>query len=333
MNMDERITDRSSWVGSHDGAEQWFVRLLEPGCPADVRTAFERWRDADPAHAAAYREIERLWKQGEEAVKDPAIMAAANRALRRPKPRFPHHWFLFAALSALAAMVMLTVMPRWLGRSTGKHYATVVGQQQTVSLRDGSSIFLDTDTEVVEHYSASERHIDLLHGRAQFKVQGNPAWPFVVHVQSGTVTAIGTEFQVGTNDDATSVILLKGKLAIATTSLDGTPQAVSLVAGQQVMFNQAGKIDPIHPADLQAAEVWTTGKLFVDDWSLPVLLTEMNRYSVTQLQIGDPSLQNIHISGVFRAGDQEALILALQRGWPIRAHRVSPTQIVLLHSK
>jgi transmembrane sensor len=164
-------------------------------------------------------------------------------------------------------------------------------------------------------------------------VQGNPAWPFVVHVQSGTVTAIGTEFQVGTNDDATSVILLKGKLAIATTSLDGTPQAVSLVAGQQVMFNQAGKIDPIHPADLQAAEVWTTGKLFVDDWSLQVLLTEMNRYSVTQLQIGDPSLQNIHISGVFRAGDQEALILALQRGWPIRVHRVSSTQIVLLHSK
>jgi len=202
-----------------------------------------------------------------------------------------------------------------------------------VSLRDGSSIFLDTDTEVVEHYSASERHIDLLHGRAQFKVQGNPAWPFVVHVLTGTVTAVGTEFQVGINDDATSVILLKGKLAITTTLLDGTPQAISLVAGQQVMFNQAGKIDPIRPADLQVAEGWTTGKLFVDDWPLSTLLAEMNRYSPTQLQIGDPSLQNIRISGVFRTGDQETLILALQQGWPIRAHRVSPTHIVLLHSK
>jgi transmembrane sensor len=40
----------------------------------------------------------------------------------------------------------------------------------------------------------------------------------------------------------------------------------------------------------------------------------MNRYSATKVAIGDPSLQNIHISGVFRTGDQQTFLAMLQQG-------------------
>jgi transmembrane sensor len=99
------------------------------------------------------------------------------------------------------------------------------------------------------------------------------------------------------------------------------------------VFDQSGHIDPVRPADIEVAKGWTEGKLFVHDWRLSDLLAEMNRYSATQLQIGDPSLQNLRVSGAFRIGDQETLILALQQGWPIRANRVSVKQVVLLRSK
>lgn len=337
MNMDRRNTNRNPELGSYDEAEHWFVRLLEPDCSAAERTEFERWRTADPAHAAAYRDIELLWKQSEEAVKNPTIMAAANRALRRePEARARRYWFMPAMAAGLAVLIAAVVLPRWLATSTdpvGIAYTTAAGQQQTVALTDGSSILLDTDTEVVVRYSAATRRVDLLRGQAQFTVQGNHAWPFVVHAQHGTVTAVGTQFQVRINDGCTDVALLKGKLAIATESPHGTPQNASLIGGQGLAYDETGRISPLHSIDQQTVGGWTQSKLFIHDWRLPDLLAEMNRYSATKLKIGDPSLQDIHISGIFRTNDQQTFLQLLQQGWPIHAKRLSATQIVLLRNR
>jgi len=334
MSMDRENTHDRMQAGSPDDAEYWFARLLDRHCPAEERAAFERWRSADPAHAAAYRELELLWKRSEEATKDPAVMAAAWRALRRePEPRAPRRWLLPAMAAGLAVLVAVIALPRWLAMPAevaATHYSTAAGQQRAVQLADGSMILLDTDSDVSVSYSPRTRRVDLLHGRAQFSVQGNHAWPFVVHAGSGTVTAVGTQFQVRLSDGATDVALLKGKLAIATQTPDGATQSASLIGGQGLAFDASGRITPVHPLDLQQAQGWTQGKLFVHDWRLPQLLLEMNRYSNTKLSIGDPSLQNIHISGVFRTNDQQTFLQLLQQGWAIRAKRVSDTRIVLL---
>ena len=50
---------------------------------------------------------------------------------------------------------------------------------------------------------------------------------------------------------------------------------------------------------------------------------------VVRRVFGDPSLQNIHISGVFRTSDQQTFLQMLQQGWAIRARRVGDKQIVL----
>ena len=337
MNMDRRNANGGTEPDSYNEAEQWFVRLLEPDCPAFERAEFERWRAADPAHAAAYRAIERLWKQSEKAVKDPAVMAAAHRALRRePETRAPRRWLFPALAVGLTAVVALVALPRWLANRadpTGIAYTTTAGQQQTVQLSDGSSIMLDTDTAVVVRFSTRTRRVDLLHGQAQFTVQGNHAWPFVVHAQRGTVTAVGTQFQVRINDGCTDVALLKGKLAIATEPPNGTSQDASLSGGQRLAYDDTGRITPVHPIDLLQTQGWTQGKLFIHDWRLPDLVAEMNRYSATKLQIGDSSLQDIRISGIFRTNDQQTFLQLLQQGWSIQARRVNDTQIVLLRNR
>ncbi|GLQ90742.1 FecR family protein [Dyella flagellata] len=333
MNMDRENANRGVQAGSQDEAEQWFARLLDRNCPPEQHAAFERWRNADPAHAQAYRELELLWKRSEEATRDPAVMAAARRALLpEPGTRAPRRWAFPVLAAGLAILVAVVALPRWLSTSAdpaGTAYSTAAGQQRTVQLADGSSILLDTDSQVSVRYSSRTRRVDLLHGQAQFTVQGNHAWPFVVHAGSGTVTAVGTQFQVRLNDACTGVALLKGKLAIATQAADGTTQTASLIGGESLGFDQAGHISPVHPLDLQQAQGWTQGKLFVHDWRLQQLLQEMNRYSSTKLAIGDPSLQNIHISGIFRTSDQQTFLLLLQQGWAIHARRVNHAQIVL----
>jgi transmembrane sensor len=336
--MEERIFDQHPGSGSQDDAERWFVRLLEPDCPRAVREDFERWRAADPAHAAAYREVEYLWTQSGEAVKDAAVAEAARRALQRTpaEPWFLRRRWLFpAAALGLAAVLAVVALPRFSAPQppVGTHYVAQAGQQRTVQLSDGSSILLNTDTEIVERYDTHSRRIDLLHGQAQFQVQGNKAWPFVVHAGEGTVTAVGTQFQVRVDGQTTGVILLKGKVDVATQAPDTAPQTVSLIAGQQVAYDRAGRIAAVQPADGEVAKGWTEGKLYAHDWRLPDLLTEMNRYSATQVSIGDPSLRSVRISGAFRTGDQENLILALQAGWQIRAEREKDGHIVLRSSR
>ncbi|GAB2573748.1 FecR family protein [Dyella jejuensis] len=324
-------------LGSYDDAEHWFVRLLDPECSAGERAEFEHWRSADPQHAAAYDEIERLWRQSEEAAKDPSIVAAANRALRSgPDNHVPRRWLYPALAAGFALLLAVVTLPQWLttpAAADGTRYSTVAGQQQTVPLSDGSSILLDTDTAVTVRYSARTRRVDLLRGQAQFTVQGNHAWPFVVHAGHGTVTAVGTQFQVRLDGDSTDVALLRGKLAVAAESPQGRTQEAALVGGQGLAFGADGHLAAVHAIDVQKAEGWTQGKLFVHDWRLPELLAEMNRYNAVKLEIGDPSLRDIHISGVFRTRDQQTLLQLLQRGWPIHARRMSATQILLLPNR
>lgn len=334
MSMDRENASSFGQTGSPDEAEHWFARLLDERCSPEERAAFERWRNADPSHASAFRELELVWKRSEEAARNPAVMAAARRALRKePETRTPWRWLLPAMAASLAVLVAAIALPRWLSPPAdpaGMLYSTMAGQQRTVQLADGSSILLDTDSEISVRYSSRTRRVDLLHGRAQFSVQGNHAWPFVVHSGNGTVTAVGTQFQVRLNEDSTDVDLLKGKLAIATQAPDGTAHLASLIGGESLTFDESGRITPVHSLDTQQTQGWTQGKLFVHDWRLPQLLLEMNRYSQTKLSIGDPSLQNVHISGIFRTNDQQTFLQLLQQGWAIRAKRVSDRQIVLL---
>lgn len=334
--MSGKLVHMQDHAGQPDEAECWFVRLLEPDCTDDDRAAFDRWYSTSPEHARAYREVERLWVLGADAVKDPAVIAAAELALRETRPearRRRPRWFVPAMAAAAVLVAALVVVPRWLASHMtpdGTRYATTIGQMRSVNLDDGSTILLDTDSVVVERYNADVRRVDLLHGKAQFHVQGNKAWPFVVHAQNGTVTAVGTRFQVRVNDDAAIVTLLEGRLSIATRSSSGQ-QSASLSAAEQLKFDSSGVIGPVHPADMQAAEGWTEGKLFVHDWLLPDLLSEMNRYSSVEVRIADPLLRTVRISGVFRAGDQQGLLLALQKGWSIRAERASSTLFLLSH--
>jgi transmembrane sensor len=338
MSMDEGMTDMSSGSGSHEQAAHWFARLLEPGVSAQEQAAFERWHSASPENSSAYREMERLWTLSFEAAKNPAILAAADRVLRfdRPRPRFRVRWPLQVAFAAAAVLVVAIGVSRWIvapSDPVGTHYATTVGQQRTLHFKDGSSVVLDTDSEVVEHYSAHTRRVDLLHGQAQFQVKGDHAWPFVVHTQGGTVTAVGTRFQVRMQNDVAAVTLLEGKLEVVAPPRDGASQTRSLTAGQQVTYDRSGQMAAVHDADKALSEGWTMGKLIVHDWRLPELVAEMNRYSAMQLSIADPSLEEIRISGDFSTGDQPSLVQMLQQGWPIAAHRVSGQKVELMRRR
>lgn len=320
-------------VAGHDSAETWFVRMLEPDASDADRQAFERWLTSDPGHTRAYREIEAIWRQSGIAAQDPVIQALARQALDTgfvPQTGLRRWWVPAVAVAATVLLAFL-VVPRWLAKHSpgeGMRYLTAVGEQRTVTLPDGSVMVLDTDTLVVERYRADQRRLDLVHGQAEFRVQGNKARPFVTYAQGGSVTAVGTRFQVRTDAAQTAVTLLEGQVDVAVTSGAG-PHRASLMAMQQLSFDQTNGIGPVQRVDPQQALNWIEGRVVAHNWRLADLIAEMNRYTATQVELGDTALAELRISGVFHAGDQQSLLQSLEQGWPVQATRISPERVLL----
>ena len=72
-------------------------------------------------------------------------------------------------------------------------------------------------------------------------------------------------------------------------------------------------------ADLRRISAWHAERLEFDGMTLARAVTETNRYTRTKLRITDPSIADIEISGVFRAGDVAGFVAALNAAFGIRA--------------
>jgi len=331
-----RRTDINEGQRVAEDAAEWLVRLDSDDCSADEFEAFERWRGADPLHAVAYRQAETLWRDSKAVIRDSlALSEVARQALQRsPERRAARHWrWPAVSLAVAAAAAVVAVLLYWSqppqAAPVGTRYATAAGEQRSIVLADGSALTLDTQTMLVERYSPSQRRIDLEQGQAQFEVQGDPGRPFVVHAGNGTITAIGTRFQVRLADAGASITLLKGVVHVAARAADGSERVDALQAGQRVRLDADGRLGDVELADLKAAEGWMEGKLYVSNWRLRDFVAELNRYSTMQLRIGDPALEDIRISGVFQTHNRDNLQRLLAQGWDIRSRQVAPDEILL----
>lgn len=315
-------------------AQAWFARLLAPDCGTAERVAFDRWRTADRAHDAAYRQVEDVWHRSAGLRGDPAIAGALGEALRPAGPRRRRFeaWPSLAAAASVLLVAGLLLWNLWPDTAPATRHATVMGEQRTVVLEDGSRVVLDTDTALLARFGRRERELVLQRGQVDFTVQHEADRPFVVRTASGSVTAIGTRFQVRVVDGGSAVTLLEGRVAVAGRS-GGPRRSATLAPGQRIVIDPDGRLaqpQTVSGEVLAGVRGWTQGNLVVKEWTLAAVVEEMNRYSATKLRLGDPALGGITVSGVFKAGDQKSFALAMEYGWSVRAEpRPADGEIVL----
>jgi len=314
-------------------AEEWLARLLSPDSGTQDSDVFERWLAADPEHAAAYAEAERIHRNAARLSNDPLLRAASRAAYRdtdQQRSSSQRHIWLLAA--GIAACLLLTIGLVWRDgneASAEQRYANTVGLPKVLRLADGTQLRLDAESALTVRLGSGERVATLEHGRVEFAVAHDPQRPFLVHAANNTIRDIGTIFQVSRDQNGVTVGLLKGKVAISGRS-GSRPWSSELKPAQQLHIDDNGAAGAITPLDLTDARGWTHGELAFHDRRLDDLLDEMNRYSSTQLRLGDPALAGLKVSGSFHAGDQDALAQALARGWRLRVVRTAANELTLL---
>lgn len=296
-------------------AAHWLARLDAPDCSNTERQAFEDWLAEDPAHVHAWAHAETLHQQAATLHDDPWLRASAKHI-----PRYQHRHrplFRMAMAAGLCLAVGLGVMVASDGNPTPHTYSNSGHAPQQQVLDDGSIAILDAGTSLTTRFGWRTRQVELHQGRMQLQVApARRAMRF--EAGNSTLRDIGTTFQVEVLDDGQlDVALLEGALEVSSRGTQGMQRL--LQPGEQLQVRASGWIEPGQPLPPRQAEAWLHGELVFDATPLPTVVARMNRYTATPLHIADPALASLAVSGSFRAGDQAALLSALELGWSVAA--------------
>ncbi|MEX2488017.1 MAG: FecR domain-containing protein, partial [Pseudomonadales bacterium] len=328
-------------------ASEWVV-LIESGDATDADQArFEAWLSDDPAHRAAYAALgntqSRLAKMrerfGQSDAAEPGLDDVMSKLQRSGRARRgPHRWSWAAAAAAvLVAAVLGGIL--YLPGDPVIPYRTEVGERRTESLADGSTVTLNTDTELRVEYTSARRRVVMTRGEAFFEVAEDRHRPFVVTAGHGSIRAVGTGFAVRLKSpDVVSVTVTEGVVEV-THSPDnpsGTalPRATAeppvLRRGQRAEYDrEATRIEEVPSAELDRTQAWRRGLLVFEDASIAEVIAEVNRYTETRLVIADAEISVLRLGGTFKTGRLEALLDVLEKGFGIRVNREHPDTIEL----
>lgn len=344
MSKVENIVEFPNLKAIEEEAALWIARLDgRETLPADEMKALREWVSVSPQHREALERMSSLW--GGLDCLDDLNYIDSELASTRTASRIQTKWWIASAVAAsfmLATVGMFSLGPNQQSALQSGHYATVVGEQETVLLADGSTIILNTNSEVMVDLTDKRRSIKLLRGEAHFDVASDASRPFLVYAKDGIVKAVGTAFTVHVRNNAVEVTVSEGVVALISrpqtqsfedesleTAEDYTPLA-ALTVGQSAVFAQTVEsISRITDDALGRKLLWRDGFIAFAGEPLSTVVADVSRYTDIVIEIEDPALEKLPIGGYFKVGEVEDMFDSLEATFGIRVERVSANKVRL----
>jgi transmembrane sensor len=333
---------RSSTAAS--AARHWFVRLLDDEVTSDEIAQWQSWLAADPAHAEAFEKVSAAWNLGGAATTDNLLPSAAERAAdsydgnvsvaqwRAPRAVRGTQWRAPLRLAASIAIVAL-VFAGWRMQTPASIQAadllaTQRAEHRSADLADGSRLQLGALTGVQVQLTDTERTVRLPRGQAFFTVAPDKQRPFVVHTPLGTVTAVGTEFDVDVGPDLLSVTVTEGTVVLDprrgswwARMLHGAVDPVRITANQRLLVDLAGASPAYVVQSVGAAIPWQSRRLEYRNEPLRAVVADINRYAEHPVVVRDAELNRLGYTGTVQLGAIDQWLQGLPLAFPIQLVR------------
>ncbi|WP_114090492.1 FecR family protein [Thalassospira profundimaris] len=341
--MNERDADFTAEISYElfQEAVIWHGRLREAafhaGSQETVMAEFESWQQQSSLHPAAFREVELLWGKLELPVKriwraqgqvSPVMPDAQEAQSQAGRQKPSNGW----RIAALAAVILLCIVTGGYFKNDVEQYFNpglyITSQQpMTQTLPDGSQITMNVHSRLEVAFGADKRLVKLQAGEVWFDVAHNAQKPFVVETAQGTITVLGTRFNVRKMADSVIVSLVQGKVALrdkATAS-----QAPTLLApGMAADLTPTG-VGKAHSFDAFATTAWQKDQMVFYDAPVSEVVRELNRYYPGKIVIANRHLADLHISGVFRTDNIGRVLDAIENTLSVRVIRVTDYLVFL----
>jgi transmembrane sensor len=326
-----------------DQAGAWFVENRAGPLDAATRAAFTAWLHTSPVHVQEYLAVAVLARDLPAATDPPhgslesllaearadadnvVSLAPARMSPAAPRARWSPSW----AMAVVAAMVLMVCGALWSVRDgerfgLPKTYSTTHGEQSARVLPDGSVLHLNTDSELTVRYSHGERLVEIERGEALFQVVHNDQRRFRVAAGAAGVLAVGTRFDVRRSPDMVRVTVAEGTVAVFAVTAPLAAQRVE--AGYQVDVGE--QVGAPRAVDPRAALAWLERKIAFEDRPLAEVAEEFNRYGRIRIEIQDPEMRSLSVSGVFDAYDTDSFATFLGTLDGVQVEK-TPTRILV----
>ncbi|MEM0911282.1 MAG: FecR domain-containing protein [Pseudomonadota bacterium] len=198
---------------------------------------------------------------------------------------------------------------------------TTAGEQKTITLTDGTIIWMDWRTRVNLEFTGNKRSIDLLEGSVVFKVAKDVSRPFVVTSGHLSTTVTGTEFSVDArNMKNIEVSVLEGSVVVSDEN-----QVINLTDAQGVKASNS-ELGAVYRTDPQEIARWRDGVIVFRGTPLSQALKELEHYLPykveTTYMLNDPV-----ISGTFFIEKSEDAFTTLLEGQNVQLKLIPPNTI------
>ncbi|MFK8020990.1 MAG: FecR domain-containing protein [Pseudomonadales bacterium] len=327
-----------------DEASGWIVRLSNESATEQDHQSFALWLGKSHQHRAAYDEVESLWfdlgcVRYVEPISEPILEDQPGPGEGQPSSSTKQSSSLWAkiakarnfaaafALCAVAGALYLSLdhEQEW----PEQNFATAIGEQRTVTLSDGSKVQLNTNSRLLVQYSADQRTVNLSQGEAYFDVSTDLDKPFIVLVPGGSVTAVGTAFNIEIDSQQTLVTVTEGVIRVEENNNSALPpHRLTAKINDSVSIHPMLGLERVELSALDAITAWREQNLIFRNASLAEIVAELNRYSEHKIKIADASLAYIQLSGVFKLDNPVATLEAIQTTLGLQSK--AQDQIILL---
>ena len=366
--MNSKVAKFSSRETVANDAAEWLILLDREQAPSDEELSRLRsWLNESPAHREELSSLARMWEMMNVLTELAVPLGAADRSqVRRKQVISSGLRWATAAVAFIAAALFFAIGTNPDPASDNGLYVTAIGQQQSITLSDGSSILVNTDSQLRVDYANDFRIIYLLRGEALFEVSEDKDRPFRVYAGDGRIEAVGTAFSVYLRDNTVDVTVTKGKVALATVGREQTEpdmrgdsepesdralleldddssvvttlgfleggQTTTITSGVDETANlksTIGEILTIDERELSRRISWRDGVLTFSGDSLETVVEEFSRYTTMTIEITDPEIRAIKIGGRFPIGHTEEMLDALETNFGLSVTRLGSNHVVV----
>lgn len=280
----------------------WAARLDRGPLSSGDQAALEAWLKGDPRRLGAYAKARAVAVHSQRA----AALAGGDlsRVVAQDAPQLQRRALLAASVAAGLVGGSGLLAAYWRGAQS---FETRKGEVRVVGLDDGSSMTLNTSSRVSVRYGREVREIVLTFGEALFTV-ARDSRPFVVQTAGTAIVAEAGKFVVRRLDQGPLQVLALDA-AVRLEPRDAGPWRMR---PSRVVALEEGEVreSAVDAAAIERALAWRDKRIAFQDETLRDAAAEFARFSDVRIEIADPTVAALRITGLFQADDPAAFARA-----------------------
>lgn len=246
------------------------IKFLIGNKAAEEKEILEHWKDDAAANIDALKQLHKI-----EAISDqlkdyqPVDVQKAWTSIDQKIKVRPLRTDVIRKIAAVFILgaVFSYGLYQFIGSGKAEIQLITAQTRQDVMLEDGSKVILDGGSKLEKK---AFRTVSL-QGRAFFDIHSDANRPFIVNMLHGALTVLGTEFNIITTKEKTSIYVKEGKVRVEYNG-----QMYILNAGDQLVMTDSNV--ETNPPSVTTADIWVNQELRFENQSMTQVLESVAEY-------------------------------------------------------